>query len=206
MLFAVPTRLRDVAPWVLSTVVEIVVATTLWNIDNISDEVHAVTTSRWHIDPGATSSSCSAPVEVGKLAAVAFAISVAGQFLAVIGVQLVERVRARNQPIRSRSAHISASSESDVVLEGLPEFLYVCHGILGFVVSGGIFYRALNLLLRNPLRFRFCPHRKVVGIFKFACLATMSLSTWYFTIVSSASRAVFKDLLGDNSSRDTKRK
>lgn len=206
MLFAVPRQRREATLWLLNTAFEALLAFVLWNIDDISEEVHLVTTSRWHIDPGVTSSSCAAPVEAGKLAGAAFVISIVGQILAILAVHAVERIRARHTPPppptwsgRIHSFPNTATDDSGVIFEGLPELLYVCHGILGFVVSGGIAVHVLNLLLRTPVRFRVCPHLKVVGVFKFACFATTGLAAWYFTIAATAVQLVLRGIVGDPS-------
>jgi hypothetical protein len=207
MLLSVPTRLVDWAWWVSNTIIEVIICVLLWRIDSISEEVHSVTSSRWHIDPGMTSSSCAAPIETGKLASAAFAVSIMSQIIAIIAVHVVMRFRFIQELDARRSFRGGDNNDVPVLLEGLPEFLYACHGILGFVVSSGISYRALGLLFITPIRYRVCPHKKVVGMFKFACVATSALSCWYFNVAASMVRVVVLDLLGvDPSSQEGKRR
>mmetsp|Transcript_13481 Transcript_13481/g.16056 ORF Transcript_13481/g.16056 Transcript_13481/m.16056 type:complete len:196 (-) Transcript_13481:237-824(-) len=187
MLYSVPDSYQSFSLWFLGIIFELLIAMNTYYIDTISEELHFKTSSRWHIDPGATSSTCSSPVEFGKLTSVVFISSVILQILAIISIKIVEKKKAQlkiyHQP-------------QDQIPEGLSEVLYICHGIGGIVTSGVIGYKGIELLVFQPKKFKYCPHVKIVGIFKFSVLANLILFLWYLSIAGPATQFVISEAYG----------
>jgi len=94
-----------------------------------------------------------------------------------------------------------------VLLEGVPEVAYAAHGVAGFVFTGSVAARALNMLVRHRRRYRHCPHVKVLGLFKFAVIANFVLLAWYTALAYSAFGMVvaefFEARVIGNSATDT---
>jgi hypothetical protein len=195
MLYAVPSNSADALLWLLSIVIELLITFHTWNIDKISEELHLKTSSKWHIDPDSTSSTCRSPVEIGKFTAFVFATSIFAQVAAIVSVKLVEWKR-KTQYSRHDWESSQSYLEEKEFLEGLPEVLYICHSVAGVVSSGIIGFRSLELLFRHPGKFKFCPHVKIVGIFKFSVVANVAVFIWYAAIAGSGSKIVFAEVLG----------
>ena len=195
MLLSVPNDIWGSMPWVLGCCVELAVAIKTWNIDHIPDHVHEATSAKWHIDPGATSISCRAPVEVGKLTGFAFGWSLLVQVVCVVAVKIVDR-RRRLQRLHAQYA--SSYREGLDPLEGAPEVLYALHAVTSMAISGCTLYKAVDLFAWRSKRFRHCPHRKIVGLFRFSVFANGAIFAWYLLVSSTAIKVVFFDALAQS--------
>jgi len=196
MLLSVPRDLWGAFPWALGLCLEVAVARVTWNLDHISDELHLATSSRWHVDPGATSLSCRAPVEAGKLAGFAFGWSVALQLGALAAIKVMERKQAAAAAARDAVRFGSYRGEASLApLEGIPEVVYALHAVLALAVSGMVAGRGLHLLLFRRSRWRHCPHNRILGLFRFSVAANGALCLWYLVASGSAIRIVLVDAL-----------
>ena len=130
-----------------------------------------------------------------------FYASVAIQIVVIVLVWAVERKRVavlEEDAVRLASRRVGAveAPRPEEVLEGVPEVAYAAHGVAGMVFSGGAGLRSLDVLLRHHRRWRHCPHRKVVGLFRFSAAANVALFFWYATIANGALRMMLDALRG----------
>jgi len=205
MLFTIPEDVHSFSKWLIGIIIEVLIISATWRIDTISSDFHALTSSRWHIDPTAASSSCRSPVEIGKLTACSFVISVVSQIVVVV---LVAIVRKKELQVRDSTFGVLSREHFDesnlfASIDGLPEVIYACYASLCMIVAGGVTYKSLNVYLFHPRRFSFCPHLRVIGIFKFSIFANACLFILHALFSFGAIRLVITEALGFISLRAT---
>jgi hypothetical protein len=83
-------------------------------------------------------------------------------------------------------------------LAALPAVLYALHAVCALSACGAVTWRSLRLLLFHRHDYHRCPHRRIVGLFRFSCAADVALLLWYVAASSSAIRIVAVDALRDS--------
>lgn len=207
MLLEIPTDGSSYLYWILGTVIEVLIAISTWHIDYIPEGAHEQILSKWagfdQFDLNLISSTCAFPVEIGKLTAAAFALSIGCQIAVVIAVHIIQKRRDRGVATDydgdTTAEALEAVNEAD---DGLPAIVFASHAIMCFVFSLGVMYYAIDLALHRQL-YRHCHNRKVIGLFRFSVVATSVLTGGYFWLAKGAMLVVVGTVFANGSVKDS---
>ena len=127
-------------------------------------------------------------MEVSKLTAVAFLISLVTQVFFVFTVLYLH--------LRRREAKfLWTTGVSDVdpagLYNGLEVTLFVCQSIVGVCVCGGVSLKSFDVYFRRGDLVQHCIHRKVVILFRVSIFCNSVAALWYAKNTRDAMKVVF---------------